>query len=512
MSRRALLPLVLALLAAAPATASAATTLAVASGGVASGTCLTTPCEIHYGLAHAAPGDDVFAYPGTYDIGGGLAVPAGVTLHGSAGFSPLLVGTSGGALVSVADGGKLQFLRIRQRSGSRVIDSAASTHTTGVTLENLFVERAGSGSAGSALVTLGDKDTLRDSVVWARPGAETSIGVQLGSLAGTGGATPVAVLRNDTIWTATRGSTAIAALGSCDVDDCSTGTSPILSIRNVIARGGSGGFDLFAFGKTGSGGTGAQKATIVVDRSNYRAAATSSPGATIAAGDGNQTTTDPRLGDTGNGDFRAIPGAPGVDAGLTDSYAGSLDLDGYARPTPGTPPDIGAYERPLPLLGSTTAATGVGATHATFSGALDSHGRPARAYFQFGAVGFGQRTANAEFGPASGSRSHKASVGELEPNRLYHYRLVVVSEGEAAYGADRTLRTAKACIVPDLSRLSLSRAKRGLTRARCRLGNVSKPRRVPRGYTLVVSAQRPGVDSIRPVNSRVNVKLAARRR
>lgn len=509
MSRRNLLPLLLAFFAAAPATASAVTPLAVAPGGVASGTCLATPCEIHYGLAHAAPGDDVAAYPGTYDIGGGLAVPAGVTLHGPAGFSPLLVGTSGGALVSVADGAKLRFLRIRQRSGSRVIDSNIDSHTAGVTLENLFVERAGSGSDSSPLVTVGDKDILRDSVVWARPGSEKSIGVLFGSLTGQGGATPLAILRNDTVWTPTTDSIAVAAFGSCAVPDCSTGTSPVLSLRNVIASGD--GFDLFAYGRSGTGGT--HRASIFVDHSNYRAAAISSPGAVITPGAGNQTTgIDPKLLDTDDGDFHARPGAPGVNAGFADPAVGSLDLDGYALPTPGTPPDIGAFERPLALVGSTTAATGVGATHATFSGALDSHGRPARAYFQFGAVGFGQRTANAEFGPASGSRSHTASVGELEPNRIYHYRLVVVSEGEAAYGADRTLRTAKACIVPELSGLSLSRAKRGLSRERCRLGHVSQPRRVKRGYALVVSAQRPGVDSIRPVNSPVNVKLAARRR
>ncbi len=509
MSRRTLLPLLLAFFAAAPATASAASTRIVAPQGITSGTCVATPCEIHSGLAQAATADDVVVVPGTYDVGGGLIVPAGVTVHGPVGSPPLLVGTSGGPLVSVADGAKLQFLRIRQRSGSRVIDSNVDPHTAGVTLENLFVERAGGGSDGAPLVTVGDKDILRDSVVWARPGSEKSLGVQLGSLTGEGGAKPVAILRDDTVWTPTTDSIAVVAVGSCAVPDCSTGTSPALSLRNVIARGD--GFDLFAFGQSGTGGP--QRASIFVDHSNYRATAISSPGAVITAGLGNQTAgIDPRLLDTDNGDFHARPGAPGVDAGFADPAIGLLDLDGYTLPTPGTLPDIGAFERPLALVGSTTAATGVGATHATFSGALDSHGRPARAYFQFGAIGFGQRTANAEFGPASGSRSHKASVGELEPNRIYHYRLVVVSEGEAAYGADRTLRTAKACIVPDLNGLSLSRAKRGLSRGRCRLGHVSKPRRVKRGYTLVVSAQRPGADSIRPVNSPVNVKLAARRR
>jgi hypothetical protein len=508
MIRRSVLFLALAFLAAVPATASAAGTYRyVVPDGATSGACGDTACEIHHALTQADPSDTVFVFPGTYDIGTGLAVPAGVTMRGAPGASPFLLGSSSGALVTAADGATLRFLRIRQDSGSRVIDSTVDSHSAGVTLDNLFVERAGSGSSGAPLVTLGDKDQLRGSVVWARPGTEPSIGVQLGSPSGMSAPTPVAILRNDTIWTPDAGSVGVAAVGSCSVEDCSSGTSPILNVGNVITRGG--GLDLFAFGKSS---TGTQKATLSVEHSNYRASSVSSPGGTITDGGGNQTADDPRLEDPSGGDFHARPESHVVDAGLVDAFTGSRDLDGYPLPTPGTPPDIGAYERPLPLTGSTGPATGVGATHATFAATFDSHNRPARAYFQFGGSGYGQRTPNAKFAAADGSRSLSSAVGELEPDHTYHFRLVVISEGDVVYGADQKLRTAKACVVPDLARLSLSRAKRGLSRARCRLGHVSRPSRVQRGYTLVVGAERPGADSTRPVNTRVNLKLVARRR
>lgn len=480
MLRRALLPLILILFAASPAAASAATRF-VAPGAPNEGGCTqAVPCGIKFAVEHAAATDDVSVASGVYNVSETLNVPAGVAVHGRDGDLPLLVGTSTAPLITAADGSSLRFLRVVQRSGSRVLDSSG-VHAAGVTLEDLFLERAGS-SDGGPLVTLGNGDVLRDSVVWTRASSGRALGVQMGAADGTGG-TPTADLRNVTVWTPAPGSTGIAALNGA------------LTVRNTIVR--SGGSDLLAFAQAPN------TATITIDHSNYRPSAAA--GAVVNAG-ANQSA-DPRLIDPDDGNFRALPG-PAVDSGVDSGDIGTNDLDGYARVT-GPRPDMGAYERPLPLSSTASTPTGLGATRATLQGSFDSHGRPASAYFQFGGDDhYGLRTTSRPF---AGSSALSAAVTELDPDTTYHFRLIVVSDGVATAGGDRSFRTARACVVPSLGGQTLSQARRSLSRARCGLGHVSRPRRVPRGYTLVVSSQRPDRDAIRSVNSRVNLTLAPHR-
>jgi hypothetical protein len=385
----------------------------------------------------------------------------------------------------------VRFLRLSQNDAAPALSAPNQA-----TLDNLFVQR-NTGGGAAAVVELGDASVLRDSVVWTHRGVSNVIGVlESPAVAGPNGSD----LRNVTVSTQGSGSSALAALGTA------TG-SATLTARNVIARGGPGGYDLLA-----AGNGVATAGTIDVGYSNYLGSATlaGSFGAISDAG-ANQTTVDPSFSDAAAADFHERPGSPTVDQGTAAaSLTGSLDLDGYPRST-GSAPDIGAYERPLPLSGATDSADGITATRATLHGTFDSQGRRARAYFQFGTgTGYGEQTVSRSYDAAAGTRATSGGLVDLRPDHVYHYRLVAVSEGAVARGADRVFRTKQACVVPSLTRLTLSRARRALAHAHCALGRVTSPRSRTR-RTLVVSGQRPGAESIRAVGTRVAVKLAPRR-
>jgi hypothetical protein len=68
------------------------------------------------------------------------------------------------------------------------------------------------------------------------------------------------------------------------------------------------------------------------------------------------------------------------------------------------------------------------------------------------------------------------------------------------------------CVVPNLKNMSLGAARTALTTARCRLGNVRRPRRIPRGHVLRVSAQSVKSGSGRTRGYPVGITLKAVRK
>jgi hypothetical protein len=65
----------------------------------------------------------------------------------------------------------------------------------------------------------------------------------------------------------------------------------------------------------------------------------------------------------------------------------------------------------------------------------------------------------------------------------------------------------KHCVVPRLKHMTLTRARLGLRKANCRVGNVRKPKHVKRHHTLRVYGQSAKVRSQHPVRYRVNLLL-----
>jgi len=88
----------------------------------------------------------------------------------------------------------------------------------------------------------------------------------------------------------------------------------------------------------------------------------------------------------------------------------------------------------------TGPATDLGETSATLTGSLDADGMPATYHFQYG-IGtiYDLETPSASAGSGTGSAAvTPVTIDQLQPGRLYHYRLVAENSLGTTFGADRT--------------------------------------------------------------------------
>lgn len=111
---------------------------------------------------------------------------------------------------------------------------------------------------------------------------------------------------------------------------------------------------------------------------------------------------------------------------------------------------------------STGNAAAVTATTATLRGSVNPRRVSTVAYFQYGPTkAYTSRTPDQSLGNSNSAIAINATVSELTPDTLYHYRTVAIGGG-TTFGADRTFRTKKAPVVmappPEPSKLELSRA------------------------------------------------------
>jgi len=110
--------------------------------------------------------------------------------------------------------------------------------------------------------------------------------------------------------------------------------------RNVIANAGSPANDVFV-----SAGS-----SVALDHSFFTAPAAGS--GTYIDG-GNNSAAPPGFVNAGTGDYHLAAGANAVNAGVTDSFVGTEDFEGDARPSTETP-DAGADERRAATVPQTT--------------------------------------------------------------------------------------------------------------------------------------------------------------
>lgn len=100
-----------------------------------------------------------------------------------------------------------------------------------------------------------------------------------------------------------------------------------------------------------------------------------------------------------------------------------------------------------PATAAAPAATTTGAEAITSSGArlvgtVDPNGEATTYYFEYGpTTRYGSRTPDASAGSGAGPRRVTALVDGLQPNTVYHFRLVAANPSGVDSGADRTLRT-----------------------------------------------------------------------
>jgi hypothetical protein len=112
----------------------------------------------------------------------------------------------------------------------------------------------------------------------------------------------------------------------------------------------------------------------------------------------------------------------------------SHGADGAFTTSPAPAPDV-----------ATGGASGVSATSATLTGAVNPNGRPTTWFFEYGpSTGYGSRTPSQNAGSSTTAVGVSAPVARLQTGRTYHFRLVAQSDGGTSRGGDQTFTPAAA--------------------------------------------------------------------
>jgi hypothetical protein len=112
----------------------------------------------------------------------------------------------------------------------------------------------------------------------------------------------------------------------------------------------------------------------------------------------------------------------------------SHGADGTFTTSPAPAPDV-----------ATGGASGVSATAATLTGAVNPNGRPTSWFFEYGtSAGYGSRTPAQNAGASTTAVGVSAPVARLQTGRTYHFRLVAQSDGGTSRGGDQTFTPAAA--------------------------------------------------------------------
>lgn len=306
---------------AAPAAASAASRYA-APTAQGSGDCSTTAnaCPLGTAVSGAASGDNIYVLGnlGSYTLGSGNVKPgSSKTLH--------FIGINGRPTLT---GNDFSYVMILTAPSSSVENLALETGGISVapisgTINVDRVFATSTATSGSQACYFGGGVTLTNSVCWSDgnyPG---------GPVLETDGTN---TLRNDVVW-----GTGTIAYGIRNFGRASENGDDIL-INTIVRDTHPGSADLYAQ----SDGT--RTATFDVRNSNF---ATTLAGGAAALDHFNTNSTDqsaaPRLVAPSSGNFHELAGSPTINAGVTSSANGPLDLDGGPRTVNGKT-DIGAYE------------------------------------------------------------------------------------------------------------------------------------------------------------------------
>ena len=331
-----------------PASAAHAATRYVAPGGAGSSCSATAPCSLSQGVTGTA-GDDVELAPGDYAVTKTVRVIGSPTIAGAPGQPrPRLIGDPSldGDVLQMLGGGTIRHLQI-DASGP----SGVALHLgTGALGEDLVLTSSASDGAATIVRAHAQTTTLLRDALARCAGCGQGAVVFEDNQNGNGAATAAAVTA-----VATGGAPAIAST----VDDATA------TLVDVAASGAQ---DIDPTGD----------AKIHASYSAFRAGSSSG-----VADDGGNVGA-PVFVDPANGDFHEAAGSPTLDAGLADTRAGSVDLDGDQR-VAGSAQDIGAYESasgtaPAAAAGVLGASDPLGGplTEPTVGGDLRPAGRPVR--------------------------------------------------------------------------------------------------------------------------------------
>jgi phosphodiesterase/alkaline phosphatase D-like protein len=142
---------------------------------------------------------------------------------------------------------------------------------------------------------------------------------------------------------------------------------------------------------------------------------------------------------TGSTDTAVSTAISGLTDGITYHYrvaavnAGGTTYGADMIFTAGTPPPTA----------TTSAASGIGTTSATFNGTVNANNASTVVTFEYGETTAYGRTASAVQSPVAGSTNTtvNVTVSDLLPNETYHFRVRAQSLGGTTYGADMAFST-----------------------------------------------------------------------
>jgi hypothetical protein len=288
----------------------------VTTAGTGSACTEPAPCSIETGINGAVTNDEVIVAPGTYTTSTPLANSAiDLYVHGEPGAPPLIKTSAPTGLSLNGFSAEASDLRI-EHTGSNY---GANLFVNSATLQRLEVHSSGAYAA----CVIGPGVTFRDSLCEATGDAAFAIWNDF-----TSNSSFTAHFRNVTA-IATGASSIGLVVGS------GPNTTNTVSVENMIIRGGS------VDAQARNSGTGSMT-TLDIDHSNFDSSNTFGDNSTVAGpGSAGNQTADPKFAETVH--YTQAYGSPTIDAGISDAYTGSTDLDGTPRPQ-GAAMDIGADE------------------------------------------------------------------------------------------------------------------------------------------------------------------------
>jgi hypothetical protein len=288
----------------------------VTTAGSGSACTQPAPCSIEVGINAAATNDEVILAPGTYTTSTPLANSAtSLSVHGPAGSPRPVIRTSAPTGLSLTGFSIAAHDLTIEHTGNQY---GALLFSASATFDHLEVHS----SSPFAACYIGVTVTFRDSLCVATGASAFAIWDDF-----TGPGSP-SRFRNVTAIATGAGSIGLV-VGS------GQNTTNIVSAENMIIRGGS------VDAQARNSGTGST--TIFgIDHSNFDSSNTVGDNSTVSGpGSASNQTADPAFAETVH--YTQAYGSPTIDAGISDAYTGSSDLDGTPRPQ-GPAMDIGADE------------------------------------------------------------------------------------------------------------------------------------------------------------------------
>ncbi len=457
-------------------------------------------CSLRQAIDKAAAGDTV-AIPANsahYAVSSGeLAVNKPITLAGD------------GARTTVIDAGG-GSRRVLHLTGSGTVTVRGVTITGG---------NVPSGGGGGVLIDAGPTLSLEDSAVAANTAVDNG-----GGIFANGGGLQIsnsAVVRNHGVTSSNGGGLAIVGGPGASLTNTTLAGNTVqnvgggleaqnvtVTVVNATITGNSQNSGGAIYPSTGATITlrnsivAANTSASIPSQSNCVGAAFANPtsaGHNIEDQDncgfaqpGDRANTAPQItpvqDNGGQTDTQApLNGSPAIDAG-DDSGCPATDQRGALRPA-GAACDIGAYEVAVPAA-TTGAASGVTATGANLAGTVFNPDIAAgAAVFDYGTTtAYGQSTPALPVPAATREAPVSATLTNLTPSTLYHYRLRASNAPGFAVGADATFVTP-----PVISVLAGLRVTPSAFRAKRRRGaKVSYRASQPATVTFTVQRPRAG--------------------